>query len=238
MAYIRESDRTALRRRFGALTQPVRLLVVIEQDDCQFCSHTADLVRELASLDAHIQVEVIDRAEQPQRAQRYGIDKTPAIAVLAATIAFASTAGAGSTDRADPDAGFRDTGVRFFGVPLGYEFSTLVEAVIGASRGETGLAPETQRWLESLDRPLHLQVFVTPTCPYCPRAVNLAHRMALASPHVRADMVEATEFPDLADHYQVMGVPRTVINESTAVEGAVPERSLLAYLKQAAVATA
>jgi predicted DsbA family dithiol-disulfide isomerase len=53
--------------------------------------------------------------------------------------------------------------------------------------------------------------------------VVLAHRLAMESDWIRADMVEATEFPHLANKYQVYGVPRTVINETIHVEGAVPE---------------
>jgi len=76
---------------------------------------------------------------------------------------------------------------------------------------------------------------VTPTCPYCPQAVSLAHQVAIASPHVRADMVEAVEFPELAIRYQVMGVPRTVINERVHIEGAAPEPMVLGKLREALV---
>jgi glutaredoxin len=89
------------------------------------------------------------------------------------------------------------------------------------------LQPATHQFLERLTAPLHLQVFVTPSCPYCPRAVVLAHRLAYASPYVTADAVEVTEFPDLRDRYHVMGVPRTVIDGVVSVEGAVPEGMLL-----------
>jgi predicted DsbA family dithiol-disulfide isomerase len=60
--------------------------------------------------------------------------------------------------------------------------------------------------------------------------VVLAHRLALESPWIRADMVEATEFPHLANKYQVYGVPRTVINETIHIEGAVPESILMGEL--------
>jgi hypothetical protein len=80
-----------------------------------------------------------------------------------------------------------------------------------------------------------LQVFVTPTCPYCPPAVILAHKLAMESDLIRADMVEATEFPHLSMKYAVMGVPRTVINEDIHIEGAVLEAMLLEKLKQVAL---
>jgi alkyl hydroperoxide reductase subunit AhpF len=98
---------------------------------------------------------------------------------------------------------------------------------------EVELQPATGQFLAELDAPLHLQVFVTPSCPYCPRAVVLAHRLAYASPHVTADAVEVTEFPELGERYQVMGVPRTMIDELVSVEGAVPESMLLAKLVDA-----
>ncbi len=87
--------------------------------------------------------------------------------------------------------------------------------------------------LAKLTEPISMQVFVTPTCPYCPQAVILAHQMAIASPMVQADMVEAMEFPHLATKYQVMGVPRTVINETVHIEGAAPEPMVLDRLWEA-----
>jgi len=60
----------------------------------------------------------------------------------------------------------------------------------------------------------------------------LAHRLAMESGWITADMVEATEFPDLANKYQVYGVPRTVINETIHIEGAAPEAVLVNKLMQ------
>lgn len=215
MSHLRENDRKVLRQHLAALDAPVRLLVFTEASGCPYCHHTRQLLEEVAELSDRIELEILDRHAEPDLARRYGIDKVPAIAVL--------SGGSEPTD----------TGIRFFGIPSGYEFGTLVDDLVAVSRGEAALSPATRAWLETLDRPLHLQVFVTPTCPYCPHAVSLAHRLALASPLIRADMVEATEFPSLADQYGVYGVPRTVINETIAVEGAVPEGQLLEHLKEA-----
>jgi predicted DsbA family dithiol-disulfide isomerase len=62
--------------------------------------------------------------------------------------------------------------------------------------------------------------------------VLLAHKLAYESELVRADMVEATEFPHLANRYQVYGVPRIVINEVIHIEGAVPEDYMMEELMQ------
>jgi glutaredoxin-like protein len=127
----------------------------------------------------------------------------------------------------------RDTRIRFYGIPAGYEFMSLLEAIKMVSAGKADLQSETRAFLEQLTVPIHIQVFVTPTCPYCPRAVVLAHQLALSSERVRADMVEANEFPHLSIRYDVMGVPRTVINEDTFIEGAAPERMVLQKLQEA-----
>jgi glutaredoxin len=77
--------------------------------------------------------------------------------------------------------------------------------------------------LAKIDQPVHMQVLISPTCPYCPGAVRTAHRFAMASDHITADMVESSEFPFLAVKYNVHGVPHTVINEEHSVAGSRPE---------------
>ena len=126
----------------------------------------------------------------------------------------------------------KDYGIRLYGIPSGYEFATLIEDIKLVSRGRADLAAPTQQALAQLTKPVHIQVYVTPTCPYCPRAVVLAHRLALASDLVTADMVEASEFPHLANRYQVYGVPRTVIEDVIHIEGAVPEAQVVSRLLQ------
>jgi len=85
------------------------------------------------------------------------------------------------------------------------------------------LKPESRAKLAQLTQPLHLQVFTTPTCPYCPPAVRMAYQFAMESDLVRADGIEATEFPDLAEKFRVFAVPRTIINGEAHVEGSLPE---------------
>jgi len=117
-----------------------------------------------------------------------------------------------------------DHRIRFFGIPAGYEFASLLEAIEMMSKGDSGLSTITREKLKALSAPLDLQVFVTPTCPYCPKAVVMAFRMAMESKHVSASMVEATEFPQLSNKYQVSGVPHTVIGDSPQpMVGAYPE---------------
>jgi hypothetical protein len=102
--------------------------------------------------------------------------------------------------------------------------------VLLVSLGKTNLSPKTLQQLRKLKNPVHIQVFITPPCPYCSSAVILAHKLALASDKITADMVESTEFPHLANRYQVYGVTRTVINDVIQIERAVRETGLVSEL--------
>jgi glutaredoxin-like protein len=193
------------------LAGPVQLVVFTQTFECDYCAENRQLVEEVAELSDQVTVEVYNFAIDTEKAEELGIDKIPAIAVI----------------------GAEDYGVRFYGIPAGYEFTSLIHAIQAVAAGEPELSEEGLQALAELADPVHMQVFVTPTCPYCPQSVVLAHQMAIASPMIQADMVEATEFPQLSIKYQVMGVPRTVINETTHIEGAVPEPMLLEKLQEA-----
>ncbi len=213
MPLMDDKTREDVRNLLSDLTGPVKLLMFTQEFECQYCRETHQIIEEVAELSDKVTVEIRDFVEDEALAKELNIDKIPAIAVL------------GENDT--------DYGIRFFGIPSGYEFMSLLEAIKLVSKGELQLTDETKAFLDSLEGPLHLQVFVTPTCPYCPRAVMLAHQLAYASDKVRGDMIEANEYPHLAMRYQVMGVPRTVINEEAFVEGAVPEHMLLHKLQEA-----
>jgi glutaredoxin-like protein len=126
-----------------------------------------------------------------------------------------------------------DTGrIIFRGTPSGYEFSSLLTAIIDSGSNAVKLSAETVEFLDQLTENLHIKVFVTPACPHCPPSVVLAYRMAGYSPLVTAEAIEAGEFPDMASAYQVQGVPRTVINETFSTEGSQPEAYLIGALKR------
>lgn len=203
-----------LQQVFAGLEAPVTLLVFTNSEGDgtarDIDQDAKDLVEEVAGFtDGKVSIEAHDLAAKDGFATVYGIDKVPAIAVLGGP------------------GGKRDFGIRFFGVPSGYEFGTLIEDIAMVSRQRSDLSATTRETLARLQAPLHIQVFVTPTCPYCPRAVLLAHKLAFESELVTADMVDASGFPELADRYQVYGVPRTIVNETLRIDGAMPEGALV-----------
>ena len=181
-------------------------------------SEASRALEELAAEMADAVPELSVRTELPEgeEAERFGIEgRVPALALVP-----------------EGDGDGPANGIRFFGFPGGYEFNSLLDAIRRVANADPGVDPELLGELLALQEPLHLQVFVTPSCPYCPRMVQLAHRMALASPLVRGDMVDATEFPKLADLYGVQGVPLTVINGRPAITGLVPEHRMAAELRK------
>lgn len=214
MPLMDKETQNQVRDLLAALKSPVTLQMFTQEFECGYCKETRQILDEVAELSDLVSVRLSDFVSDKELAESFGVDKIPAVVVLG--------------------EGGQDYGIRFFGIPSGYEFTSLLEAIILVGTGGLSLSESTRTFLDNLEEPLHLQVFVTPTCPYCPGAVVLAHHLAYASDKVTADMVEVTEFPHLGNRYSVMGVPRTVINEDTYIEGAAPEQMLLEKLKAAA----
>jgi Glutaredoxin-like domain protein len=120
------------------------------------------------------------------------------------------------------------------GLPAGLEFSTLINGIIQVSKRKPRLSEKTLEILQSIDIPMEILVFVTTSCGYCPSAALMAMNFAIASDYISAVIMDATENMDLAEAYQVVGVPKIVINRGVAeFVGAQPENAFLGYLVSA-----
>ena len=213
MALISPADQEKLRASFAEMTRPVRLLFFTQTFDCETCLQTRQILDELPPLSDLITIQEVNLILETATATAYGIDRAPALAVTY-----------------EENGAQVDTRMRFLGAPAGYEFISLVQAVRLAGGVPVQLSEESIARLAAVDRPVTMHVFTTPTCPHCPRAVSLAHEMALANPLITAYAVEATEFPDLARRYRVNGVPKTVVDDEIEILGALPES---AFVEQA-----
>lgn len=193
--------------------EPSRLVLPehLKGQECMFCKETRQLLEEASSLSEKIKLTIYDFEGDKDKVNEYGIDKIPATVIR----------------------NERDLGIRFFGIPSGYEYASLIETIVDVSKGKTGLSQKTKDALQGIDKDIHIQIFVTPTCPYCSITVRLGHQFALESPFLKSEMVETTEFPHLAQKYNVFGVPKTVINETIFIEGAVPEETFLEHVLKA-----
>jgi glutaredoxin-like protein len=185
------------------LDYPVKLVMFTQESECRFCSDTRQLVQDMATLSDKLSVEVYDFVKNADKAKEYCVDKIPALAII----------------------GAKDYGVRIYGIPYGYELQTLIEAIINVSRGrgKTDLSDKTKQILSEIKNPVHIKVFVTLTCPHCPAAASVAHKLAIESDMIIADVIETSEFPDLAMKHNVIGVPKIVVNDKTEFVGAFNE---------------
>ncbi|HSF05301.1 MAG TPA: hypothetical protein VLG10_05870 [Methylomirabilota bacterium] len=142
MAILTSQNEQEIRKVFGQLKDPVTLIVFSQSlAAADLCAQNEQLVREVAALSDKLGTEVLNLAIDRGRAERYGVDQVPAIVV----------------------EGARDYGLRFYGVPLGYEFSNLIDAIVVASTGEPALAEATKTALAGLTSDIDIKVFSTPT---------------------------------------------------------------------------
>ena len=209
MSLLSDEDKNTLKDIFSKkLAGNVKLAAFTRKDNCEYCNELTELIKEVTSLDQRISYEIYDFDENPEKRKEYFVEMAPAITI----------------------AGAKIYKVHYYGLPAGYEFSAFIDDIIDASRGTTRLAPSTINKLGTINRDVKIQVFVTPSCPYCPRAVRLAHQFAMVNDRIEGSMIEALEFEDLANEYGVMSVPHIVINGSYTFIGAVPETQFLNYL--------
>ncbi|MEW5841979.1 MAG: thioredoxin family protein [Bacteroidota bacterium] len=211
--YLDDQIKAELSKQLSVLTKNVKLIMFTQELECQYCRETKQILTELSEVSDKISLEVKNFINDKTDAEKYGVDKIPATVVV--------------------DENGKDYGIKFYGIPSGYEFASLLEDIKLLGTGITGFDPQTENEIKNLDSDVHMQVFVTPTCPYCPQAVITAHKFAYLNDRVKSDMIESTEFPHLSNKYNVRGVPRTVINENTFIEGAAPEQMVFDKVKEA-----
>jgi len=197
---LQDSDKEIIRKKFVGLASEVKLIVFTQELECNFCKETRELALELGTLSSKIKVNIYDLVKDGDEVLEYRIKKIPAIAIV----------------------GESDFGIRYYGLPAGYELATMIDTIIDVSKGTTTLPEAIKKKLAEIKKDVHLQVFVSPTCPYCPKAARIAQQFAIENENIRSDVIEMMEFPHLVQRYSVMSVPHIVINEDTSFVGADP----------------
>ncbi len=221
---ISDQHKTQLKRTFRKdLSSDVKLLlftqrpspVTIPGRECQYCAQTQQILEELTSLSPRLHLETIDFYQQRQLASDHGISRIPAIVL-----------DANGASRA-----------KFYGIPSGYELAAIIEDIKTISRGVSPLSMATRKKLRQVNKPVHIQLFVSPTCTISPGQTRLAHAMALECPNITADVIEIQEFPALAQTYAVRSVPLIIINEHYRLAEGVTEAELLEKVLEVGVTT-
>lgn len=156
---------------------------------------------ELNSISPKINLKIFDFDKDKNTVHKYNIMMPPATVIQSNT----------------------DIGLRYYGIPSGYEFSTLINSITIVGRGRIDIPREVREKSTLVKKKVEILVFVTPSCPYCPRAAVIAHKLAYINEHIEGTVIEANEFPELSREFNVMAVPKTVINKRHSFEGAFSE---------------
>ena len=141
MGFLSAQDEQAVKKEFERIGGPVKLTVFASELGPETNAQTVALVKEVAALSDKLSVSVLNPYIDREQAQAYGVEVTPAVVV----------------------EGARDYGIRFLGIPAGYEFSNLIDAIVTASTGEASLTAETKASLDALAEDVTIKVFTTPT---------------------------------------------------------------------------
>jgi alkyl hydroperoxide reductase subunit AhpF len=147
MGLLAPADQQKLREAFEEMTRPVRLRFYTQTIGCETCVQTRQILDELPALSDKISIEELNVVLEKESASQYGFDRAPAIAILGQ----------------DGGGQWLDSRIRFLGAPSGYEFVSLVRALLLVGGRESSLSEETRQRLAGVDRPVTLQVFTTPT---------------------------------------------------------------------------
>ena len=211
MSLIREEDKDEIKKMFETeLKDPVKIIYFSGKNDV-YGKQIEEILGEVSKLSDKIIYEKKDFESNKEEAEKLGITMTPCISIGA-------------------DKGYK---IKYCGIPSGYEFSSFIEDIKHVSTGTNHVSDEAKEKLKSIDKPVKIMIFVTPTCPYCPRAVSMAHQFAMENKNIDASMIEAIEYRELSEKYNVMAVPKIVINDKVEFEGAVPEKIFMDNLMKA-----
>lgn len=171
-----------------------------------------ELMQSLAELSPLLKVEAYDFSKDKEATQKWNVEMAPVVLIH-------------NQNSALP--------MRFYGIPSGYEFGSLLESILLAGGNPVDLPQEIEEEVKKIQTPKKIKVFVTPSCPYCAPAVLTAFKIALLNPeYIQAAMIEATEFQSLAMEYQVRAVPKIIVNHSS-FEGNLPPLQFVKKIKEA-----
>jgi alkyl hydroperoxide reductase subunit AhpF len=141
MAFLSAKDEQAVKKEFERIGGPVKLTVFASELGGEQNGQTVALIREVAALSEQLSVTVLNPHIDREQAAAYGVTESPAVVV----------------------EGAQDYGIRFLGIPAGYEFSNLIDSIVAVSTGQAGLSDETKATLAGLTEDVTIKVFATPT---------------------------------------------------------------------------
>jgi glutaredoxin-like protein len=202
MALLNEQLQGQLKEVFGSMKDEITLAVFTKEGDCHSCEETVSFMKEVEALSDKIHLETYDLEKDSDRAGAFNVVMAPSIVIL--------------------DAEKKYRGVKFNGIPAGHEINSFIPGILEVSGAGEALPDELLAQISALNKPVNIKVFVTLSCPHCAGAVQKAHKLALESDWIDAEMVEAQTFDELSNKFNVSSVPKIVINDQYEFVGNQP----------------
>ena len=209
---IDDATQKQVQEMFSDLIDDVTIHLFIEEINCLYCNDVKDMVDQLAELSDKVTVQEHKGSLDSADAKEMGVEHTPALVLH----------------------GKKPYNVKFYGIPAGHEFGALVGSIVDVSKGTTPLPQDVVEDIASINKPINIKVFVTPQCPYCPNMTRLGAQAAIINPLISSEMIESLEFQEETAKYEVFGVPKTILNETTSIDGLSPIEMFVEKLFEAA----
>lgn len=200
-------DMESVEHKFERLKHSVKLVFFTHESHCAHCGEARKLFSQIASVTRKIEFEAYNFAIDVDKDREYGISAVPSVAII----------------------GEKDFGIRYYGCPRGIELINFLDDIVYISRGENTLPLRAAELLRALNRKTELKIFISPTCPYSLPLVKTAIKLAIASERINVDIIDAGDFLETGEKYNVRGVPMTVVNEQKSFYGALDEEE---YIKR------
>jgi glutaredoxin-like protein len=213
MSVFDEKISEKLKAVFSNLQDQVNILYFTQEIECGTCREAGEFIREISAFNKKMTLTEYDFLKHSNEAKKYNVDKIPAIVIL--------------------DKNKEDTGIKFYGIPGGYEINSFIETLIEVSGRKKPMDSGLLARIQKIDKPVHIQVLISLQCPYCPDAVHAGNIIALENSMIRSEMIDAAEFPHLAGKYNVTSVPKTIINETHEFTGAIPVDKIIETIESA-----
>jgi len=211
MALFDEKISNQLKEILKSMKDEVKIVNFTQEIECPMCRETRAFAEEIASLSDKLSFSVYNYVVDKDMAERYGVERIPAIVLL------------------DKDG--KNHNVKFYGLPGGYEINSFLGSIIELSGTREEIPDDILARIKKINKDVHIQVFVGLSCPHCPAAVSVAHRLAMENSRIKGDMIDSNNFVHLAQKYNVTGVPKIIINDKYELMGAHPLNTILEVIE-------
>lgn len=209
---LKDRDREIIKEKYWSkLISNIQLVYFNSRDEkCKSCNTLSSLYTELADISDKISFKLYYLEESLEIASKYKVKKAPALVLLGKNKGL----------------------IKFYGAPAGMKFPFFIETIVLISRGETQIDHILkQKIINEITKEVNIKVFTTPTCPYCPQMANIACQFAILNSYLDVEIWEALEFPEEVKRYNIMAVPKVVINDIISFEGLISPNDLFEKIK-------